>query len=283
MKHRNIFFVATIIILLMVSGCSSTTPLIKASTQGNYLSIQKLINEGANINEPDSSGMTPLMHAVLYQNIEAIETLIKKGANLNIKDKSGYTALYYAVYNNNYTIVKSLVDNGADVNAQDLSGTTVLHHSAIWKYSDESALQILEYLLSHNADTTLKDQNGWTVLEYSLYYKNIDMVALIRKKTDWKQNISPSTFGDAFDEALRSPSCYKPANDMFDVSSDKEHVYKIAIDDCNHIVVPSRRGLLLATGVGYVAGLAIDAVTVKGKFINCMEKMGFKCMNNCSK
>ena len=122
MKHRILLFVVTIIILLIVSGCSSTTPLIKASTQGNYLSVQKLINEGANINEPDSNGMTPLMHAILCQNVEAIETLIKKGADLSIKDKSGYTALYYAVYNNNYTIVKSLIDNGADVNAQDLSG-----------------------------------------------------------------------------------------------------------------------------------------------------------------
>ncbi len=244
------------------------------------VSTTNILDEGKNINEPDRSGMTPLMHAVRSQNMAEIKTLIKNGANINIKDKSGYTALYYGACHNNYDIIKYLVDNGADVNAQDRSGLTVLHHIAIWKYD---SLEIVDYLLSHNADTTIKEHNGWTVLEYSLYYKNVDMVASIRKKTNWEQDALPSTFGDTFDEILRSPSYYKPEKGMFDVPADKEHAYEIAVVDCNHIVVSSKRGLLLSTGVGYLVGLATDALSVKRRFINCMEKMGFECRDNCSK
>jgi hypothetical protein len=283
MKHRNLIFAFVVAIFLIVSGCASTTPLIKASKEGDSLAVQKLIDAGVNINEPDSKGMTPLMHAIQYQNKEAVDTLIKKGADVNIKDKYGYTALYYAVIYSNLKIVKLLIENGANINAQDSLGATALH-SFVQTYNDENALMIAEYLLSKNADTTVKDKNGWTVLENAIYYRNIDMVALIRKNTGWKQEIESSTFGDAFDEALKNPSSYKPAKDMYDVPADKEHVYKKAIIDCNLIIIPNRRGLLLATaGVGYVVGLAVDSVTIKGKFQSCMAKMGFECKNNCSK
>lgn len=309
MKHRNLFFALTITILLIVSGCASTTPLIKASTKGDALAVQKLLDEGANVNEPDSYGTTPLMHAIQYQNIETIESLIKKGANINVKDKYGNTALHYAAYSSNYKIIKLLIDieadvnvkdvggttpldacvsnyegakllidNGANINAQDKTGLTALHYIA-QTYNDKNALMVAEYLLSKNADTTLKDENGWTALRLAIYSKNVDIIALIRKKTNWSEGIESLSM----DEALRSASYYKPESNMFDVPADKERAYKLAVTDCNLIIIPNKTGLLLVTGpVGYVAGIAVDSVTIKGKFQSCMAKMGFECKNNCS-
>lgn len=139
---------------------------------------------------------------------------------------------------------------------------------------------VAEYLLNKNASINIKDANGWTALRYAIYHRNIDVVATIRKKTNWVGEIETLTMG----EALKNPSSYKPEQDMFNVTVGREQAYKIAVNECNLLVIPDRTGLVLATGpFGYVAGLAIDAAIVPKKFQSCMAKMGFECKNNCSK
>jgi hypothetical protein len=127
MKHSNLFFAFIIAIFLFVTGCASTTPLIKASANGDSLAVQKLINEGANINEPDSKGYTPMMHAVLSGNIETVKTLLNKGADINARDKeSGNTAVLWALSYGYFDIAKLLIEKGADINVKSPEGETVL-------------------------------------------------------------------------------------------------------------------------------------------------------------
>ena len=54
MKHRHLLYASLIAIFIVLSGCATTTPLINASAYGDSSAVQKLIKEGANINEPDS-------------------------------------------------------------------------------------------------------------------------------------------------------------------------------------------------------------------------------------
>jgi len=56
-----------------------------------------------------------------------------------------------------------------------------------------------------------------TALNHAISYKNIDIVALIRKKTNWQEeNASLS-----LNQAIGKPSHYKPDRNMFDVPADK--------------------------------------------------------------
>jgi ankyrin repeat protein len=304
MKHRNLFFAFITTILFIFSGCAAQTPLIKATSSDDSLAVQKLINEGANINEPDRRGMTPLMYATQYDNIEMVEALIKKGADVNIKDKEGCTPLYYAVSTGNLKLVKMLIDKGADVNLGDKYKRTPLMNVAYNSidmvklllesgadvnardYAGKTALMfasspvIVEMLIDKGADVYAKSNEGYTVLQDAYYLKDIEKVAIIRKKTNWKEQSESS----GLYEALKTPSFYKPEPNMFDVPKDKELAYNTAVYDCNHLSITGKTGLLIATGpVGYLAGMAFDAVTAPKKFQNCMEIMGFKCKNNCSK
>jgi ankyrin repeat protein len=304
MKYSHALFAFIILIFFVFSGCASTTPLIKASASGDSLAVQKLINEGANINEPDSRGMTPLMYTIQYNNIEMVEALIKKGADVKIKDKSGCTPLYYAVSAGNCKLVKMLIDKGADINLGDNYKRTPLMNIAYDNidmvklliengadvnakdYAGKTALMfasspvIVGILIDKGADVYAKNNEGYTVLQDAYYLKDIEKVAIIRKKTNWKEQ--DEQFG--LYEALKNPSFYKPEPNMFDVPKDKELAYNTAVYDCNNLSTTGKTGLLLATGpVGYVAGMAFDAVTVPRKFQNCMVKMGFECKNNCSK
>jgi hypothetical protein len=110
MKCRLTYVTFIISAYLMIVGCATVpkTPLIEAVTKGDTITIQKLIKDGGNINEADSSGITPLIYSVWSENIEVLKTLLSLGANVNQKDTSGNSAIYYATYNGNPNIAKLL-------------------------------------------------------------------------------------------------------------------------------------------------------------------------------
>lgn len=273
MMKIKIIFVCTF--LLFISGCATTTPLMKASENGDTYTTEKLIKEGAKINGQDSNGYTPLMYAAWSGKTEVVKLLINKGADVNKRDNKSYTPLLWATYCKHLDIAKLLIDNGADINAQDATGSTALH------YTD--SLMLTQYLLDRNADTTLKNEQGWTALRKSIYDKNIGKVALIRKKTNWQGEIYSLT-----SEEKIGRSVYEPEKDMFDVPSDEERVYKLATHDCNTMIFSNvSAGMVLLElnyfGLPSLARAASRAAQREGLFKQCMTVMGFECKNNCSK
>lgn len=108
MQQRNYFFIFIIVTFLIIFGCASTTPLIKASASGDSLIAKKLISEGANINQTDSNGATPLIYAVQSGNLETVRTLLIMGADINKRDNSGSDALVYATYYGYHNVAKLL-------------------------------------------------------------------------------------------------------------------------------------------------------------------------------
>lgn len=303
MLRRNLYLIFVILISLIFSGCASQTPLIKASVNGDAATVKRMINEGANVNETDSRGMTPLLYALQNNNIESVEYLLKNNANVNIKDKYGYSAFYYAANNAEFTkmlidkgadvnlgdnykrtplmnaisyenlgVIKLLTDNGADVNAKDYAGFTPLMFT--------SSPKIVELLIDRGADVNIKNNEGYTALGDAINNKATEKVALIRKKTNYKEEANSL----GMYEALKTPSYYNPVANEYDVPAGKELAYRAAVYDCNHIAIIGKTGLLLVTGpVGYLVGMAYDAATVPKKFHRCMEIMGFKSKNNSSK
>jgi uncharacterized protein len=126
MKHHNLFFTSIITILLIITGCTAKTPLIRASEAGDSLAVQKLISEGANVNGTDSEGYTPLMSAVWAGKIETVKVLLHKGANINAQDNYGSTSLMHAVLERQVEVSKYLIKSGADTNVKNKEGETVL-------------------------------------------------------------------------------------------------------------------------------------------------------------
>ena len=77
-------------------------------------------------------GQTPLMHAASgsYPN-PALELLLDNGAQVNARDDSGVTALMEAANFNRSGAVKLLLDRGAQVNARSNYGLTPLTIAAL--------------------------------------------------------------------------------------------------------------------------------------------------------
>jgi len=73
------------------------TPLCTAIMRGDFATVKKFIEYGADINE-SSNGLTPLMFAARYNKVDILIYLIENGADKGKKDERGYTALQYAEF-----------------------------------------------------------------------------------------------------------------------------------------------------------------------------------------
>ena len=195
--------------------------LIYASEKGNINIMQYLIDNGIDVNgKADDNGDTPLLWAVTGQNpYEASKLLIENGANVNATNDSGvvpatilaastpkvvkllkdngadldtkfldyYPPIAIAAGAGNLEIVKALVENGADVNyyPNDINYTAIFH--AI----DQHNYEVAEYLFKNGVDLNIKMKpdndygrsikESYNVLEYAEAIKDKKMIDLVKK------------------------------------------------------------------------------------------------------
>jgi ankyrin repeat protein len=126
----------------LITGCTTMTPLNKASKDGNASHIRLLLSQGVNVNErPQSKYPTSAIHWASYSgNIDAVNLLLESGANVNDRDYCDLTPLIYAANGNSSNkdkMVSFLISKGADLEIIDCSGWTIFNHA---DYSEDKAL-----------------------------------------------------------------------------------------------------------------------------------------------
>lgn len=77
----------------------AATPLCNAISKGDFATVKKFVEYGADVNER-SNDMTPLMIAARYNNIEIMNYLLSRGADINFRNENGMTALKCALASN---------------------------------------------------------------------------------------------------------------------------------------------------------------------------------------
>ena len=116
--------------------------LIVAARRGYTKKIERLIQEGADIEAKDKYGWTALLLAASNGHIDVIEFLIEKGADVNAKNRCGETALVYAAMNGRTKMAELLLEHGADIEAREVGGWT-----AFMKATTNAHKKIAELLL----------------------------------------------------------------------------------------------------------------------------------------
>ncbi len=103
-----------------LTGC---TTLHTAASKGNVKAIDRLAEEGNDLNEIDDEGMTPLIRAINMNQKESVVALLKSGANVDTPDSTYLnTPLHYAVIQGNSGLVKLLLEKKADSTARNIEG-----------------------------------------------------------------------------------------------------------------------------------------------------------------
>lgn len=139
-----------------------STPLHQAVRDGDVQEVERLVQEGADINARDEEDYCPLHYAVLGKNKEIIKILIDNGASISALPKQWISPFHLSLSPQRMDVMSFLLEEGADVNEEDCHGNTPLHVTAsICKLYDSEMLKIL---LKHGADVTVKNIRGETPL-----------------------------------------------------------------------------------------------------------------------
>lgn len=127
----------TLTTLLLFLGLSLSTvaqdkgkQLFEAVTKNDKNKVEKLIQEGADVNYVKQTGPwmkeSVLIAAVNNKNIDIARLLLDNKADVDWKDGFNTSAILYAASSGSIDMVKLLLDYGADINDNDGKGNTVL-------------------------------------------------------------------------------------------------------------------------------------------------------------
>lgn len=86
----------------------SGTALAAAAVKGNTAIIKVLLENKANPDVADGTGMTALLYASQFENKEMIQLLLKYKANKKLANNDGKSAMDFAVFNKNQEIIDLL-------------------------------------------------------------------------------------------------------------------------------------------------------------------------------
>lgn len=80
---------------------------------GDLEQLEKLLNQGADVNAGDRTGVTALMRAAYHGQLTMVRALIEHRADPNAKDRGGLTALTMAKHAGHQEIIEALLSSGA--------------------------------------------------------------------------------------------------------------------------------------------------------------------------
>ena len=92
------------------------TTIVSAAIKGHPACIDRLINEGADVNDDRQSNNTALAIAAARGCEHSVNSLLKAGADVNNSGICDYVPLFFAVKRGHSNCVRLLADAGADVN-----------------------------------------------------------------------------------------------------------------------------------------------------------------------
>lgn len=155
------------------------TALMKAINKNDLPLVQKLIQEGVNVNELDANRDAPLVIAAYKGYNQIVKLLLEQGADVTAVDPGmKATALHAAAYAGRTEAAKLLIEYKIDINKQGpYNGYTALH-DAIW----QNNIDIVKLLLEANADLSIRSQDGKTPLDFAKSRNYEQIVTLIENK-----------------------------------------------------------------------------------------------------
>jgi ankyrin repeat protein len=150
------------------------TALIWASRSGSIEAITLLLDSGADVNRPGSTGdnwdATPLQHAILQQQPAAVRLLLDRGADLSRGAGPGSpTPLLLAAGDTDPAILTLLLAHGADPTVEDENGATPLSravsagtlHGPDRPMFGGCRIETVRALIAHDAGLRLKRNSAW--------------------------------------------------------------------------------------------------------------------------
>ena len=163
--RRSLHLLALVAALLSAGSCAQRpeTPLTQAAVRNDVAALRQLLDDGHQADERDDS-WTALIWASRAGSIEAIGLLLDSGADVNLPGSSGdnwdATPLQHAILERQPAAVRLLLERGAELNRGAGPGSL----APLLLAAGDTDPTIVKLLLAHGADPTVEDENGATPL-----------------------------------------------------------------------------------------------------------------------
>lgn len=157
------------------SDASGLSFLHRAAMGGRGDFIAKLLEAGADPNQPSRNGDMPLHGAAENGRADVLSTLIAAGADPNGRGNNGNSPLHYAARAGCSEVVEALMAAGSDPNGQGNDGNSPVHYAARAGY-----FEVVKALLAAGADPNHANEEGQTPLHSVCSYgvRDIEMSKL---------------------------------------------------------------------------------------------------------
>lgn len=133
------------------------TPLTYAYREGKKSFFYFLLEQGLDINDPNSVGDTVLAMAAQNGNLDEMDTLIELGADVNAYRVNA--PIEIAARQGNALVVQFLIDRGAEINGPPTRG------QALVEAVNGGHMDIVELLLQNGADVACRNITDESVVE----------------------------------------------------------------------------------------------------------------------
>lgn len=151
--------------------------LVAAAEAGSSAAVEKLLADGADVNQKNDSGQTALIVAVDAGDEDMVKDLVAAEADVNAADADGIRALHFAAHKGRASIMELLLNKGADVDAHS-DGLTALMLAA-----ENGHLDCARLLLAKGADLSLRDASGKSAMSLAEHMGYTRLVRLFAFKT----------------------------------------------------------------------------------------------------
>ncbi|MCP3891682.1 MAG: ankyrin repeat domain-containing protein [Desulfobulbaceae bacterium] len=151
--------------------------LMHAVTTGDLSGVKKFLEEGADPNRTDNTGLSPLMAAAYSGKFEVMKTLIEYRSKIDDKDTSGYSALIFASNTGHVDCTKFLIEKGADVNTKDNDGSTPIMFASQHGYNE-----LVKLLLKNGADPTIIGNHGLSAIGFAKQNGHKETEQILQRK-----------------------------------------------------------------------------------------------------
>lgn len=189
MKLLSIFTIFTFSLLY----ADLNQDLIEAAKSGELVEVEKLLDDGADVDAVGSSiefpssclfvvdslgdigergeCRTPLMFAAEGGFFPVVQHLMRRNASVDARDEERRTPLMFAVRSGSVEVTRCLVDEKASVHDKDVDGRTALSYAAEYGHFD-----VVEFLIERGADVNVADEWGWTPLRWAVNHGCLSVV-----------------------------------------------------------------------------------------------------------
>jgi ankyrin repeat protein len=160
---------------LCLAAFAGNSPVADAARDGDWMAVESLIAQKADVNAAQTDGATALEWAVYRDDLEMAGALIAAGADIKLANREGATPMYLAALHGSAPMIEQLLKAGADVNQLGPEGETPLMLTA-----RTGNLDAIRMLLDHHADVNAKDKlRGTTALMWATDQMHPEAVKLL--------------------------------------------------------------------------------------------------------